>query len=129
MGYPIPKLVYSGTTFQPTLPPVNKPGPHDGTSDLLKGQRADSITLSGQVQRVWWRTDRFIELQMESVPQSDLPAWNDFFEYAIPGGDFDYFPDAAVETSRLCILSDTDWTPAKLAYLYAKFKCEFQIIG
>ena len=69
MSVPIPKIVYDAgagsVTFQPTYPPVNKPGPHDGNSDRLSGQRGDSISLSGKKQVAFWRTDTFRVLQMD----------------------------------------------------------------
>ena len=128
----VPKIVYNPGTGAVTLdfsfPPINKPGPHDGTSDTLKAQRADSFTLSGKKQTAYWRTDTFRTLQMEYVPQEDLPAWNDFFQYAVKGGPFDYYPDATLADFTSWTLEDTDWEPSRNIFRIAKFKLTLRLV-
>lgn len=131
MSVPFAKIVYDAgagsVTFQPTYPPVNKPGPHDGNSDHLSAQRGDSISLSGKKQTAWWRTDTFRVLQMENVPWDDLAGWNAFMQYAVKGGEFDYYPDATVSDFLTFTLEDTDWDPQKASYKLAKFKLNMRL--
>jgi hypothetical protein len=38
--------------------------------------------------------DKIKTLQMESIPWADLPAWEQFLDFAIEGGELAYYPDA-----------------------------------
>ena len=93
MPFIIPQIVYPAsaptTFFSPTYPPVEKPG-----TDDLNTIRADSVTLSGRKQTLWFRTDTFKHLMMKSVPQSEIVSlWQPFMAYALQGGSFLYYPD------------------------------------
>jgi hypothetical protein len=79
------------TTLVFTLPPLKKPGPY-GVMDQ-EGVGTASITLGGQKQVMWWRTDQFLHLIMDDVPWADMNAWQAFIDYALPGGSFLYYPD------------------------------------
>jgi len=121
MSYPVPKIIYNpgggNVTLTFTFPPINKPGAMERSVDggAAGGggspTRIDSVTLSGLVQSVWFRTDWFKTIQMEYVPLVDAPRWKTFFDYAMTGGQFDYYPDATTSVVQTMILEDTDWNP------------------
>lgn len=96
MGY-IPKITYPAasptTTVSFTLPPTGKPGPY-GIADQ-EGVGTPSISLSGKKQVMWIRTDAFFHLIFPDIPWADMPMWQLFIQYALQGGSFLYYPDAA----------------------------------
>lgn len=93
MPFIIPQITYPAilptTTLSFTYPPVEKPGIDD-----LDGVRNDSLALCGLRQSMFYRTDTFKHLTMSNVPMIDLPYWKLFFDYAMQGGSFLYYPDA-----------------------------------
>lgn len=95
MGY-YPKITYPAsaptTTVTFTLPPIGKPGPYPVMDQ--EGVGAASLSLSGQKQVMWFRTDQFLHLIMEDVPWADAAMWQSFIQYALQGGTFLYYPDA-----------------------------------
>lgn len=96
----------------------------------MEAQRNDSISLSGLKQSVSWRTDVFHNLQMEAVPIADLPAWRDFMTYALAGGEFSYYPDAALAGFTVYTLEDTKWALSRAYIGYAKFTLKFRkVVG
>ena len=50
------------------------------------------------------RVDRIKPLKFDSVPWTDLPMWEEFFAFAIAGGDFKYYPDATASAFQTCEL-------------------------
>ena len=121
MPFIIPKIIYNSVTLDFTYPPVQKPGPQDGTSDERKREGSDSITMSGLTQSVTWRVDRFRILQMDNVPMEDLPNWAAFIDYAITGAPFDYYPDTTLSDFETWTLEDTEWAPKYNSRGLAKF--------
>lgn len=95
MGY-YPKIVYPAasptTTVTFTTPPIKKPGPYGIADQEAIG--ASSISLSGQKQVMLWRTDTFFHLIMDAVPWADMSMWQAFFDYAVQGNSFLYYPDS-----------------------------------
>lgn len=92
-----PKITYPAssptTTLTFTLPPVKKPGPYPAADQ--EGVGTASLTVSGKRQVMWWRTDQFLHLVMDDVPWADVATWQSFLQYALQGGSFLYYPDAA----------------------------------
>lgn len=127
MSYPIPQILYnpgSGTvTLAFTYPPIQK-----GMLDDLEALRHDSISSSGIRQTVVERVDTIIPLQMENVLWDDLPAWKLFINFAIIGGTFDYYPDAALPDFTTCELMDTDFGPRYNARNLSKFSLKLRVI-
>jgi hypothetical protein len=78
-------------TLNFTYPPVEKPGIDDE-----EGVRVDSVTLSGLKQSMWYRTDIFRHVILKFVPMADLANWKSFFDYALQGGSFLYYPDSTL---------------------------------
>lgn len=120
MAYP--KIIYNpgggDVTLNFTYPPVNKP-----SADLLTATRNDSVTLSGRKQSFFRRLDTFLNLQMDFVPTDDMDDWQDFLEYALTGGPFSFYPDAALTLIHNdWTLEDTDWEPTRGFNTINKFK-------
>jgi len=132
MAYPVPAIVYDpGTgsvTLSPTLPNTKKPGLNDGNDDQRSGQRTRSITSSGIVQDVIERVDILRAITFELVAISELPAWAAFFDYAIPGGKFSYYPDANLSDHQDWILEDESWKPQRAIIGYATFTFNVRLV-
>lgn len=121
MAYPIPKIIYNpgsgNITLTFTFPPVQKGTMERSTegnaisSNSGNQSRSDSVTLSGLVQSLWFRTDWFKTIQMDFVPFTDAPKWKAFIDYAMTGGQFDYYPDAATGVFQTMQMEETDWNP------------------
>lgn len=121
MPFPIPKIQYNpgtGIVNLPfTFPPINKAG----APELEARNRSDSISLSGLKQTIFTGVDEFLPVQMDYVPQVDLPAWEDFFQWAVTGGLFNYYPDATLSGFTTYTLEDVKWTPSRNFRTMAKF--------
>jgi len=124
-SYPIPQIIYdpgSGPITLPfVMPPIQKPGDHDRVA-----VRQDSMTIYGERQSMWQRTDQYLTLNMEWVFQgSDLIAWMEFIDLALLGGSFQYFPDAGdltiAATYELTTTSKAN--KAIVRVRRAKFRC------
>lgn len=117
MAYP--QITYNNGADQVlsfTYPPVSKPGSDDRDAD-----RQDSVSASGLVQSVVTNVAVFKNLQMDFVPVEDLPAWEQFIDYAIAGGTFKFFPDADQPGNNTYRLEDTKWSPKRAFFGMAKF--------
>src|SRR5882724_4196130 len=113
MAYP--KIIYAPsagpTVLAFTYPNVGKPeSPDTGAGDEMDAVRHDTITCSGLKQSILERIDVFKTLQMDNVPMADLAAWRTFLNYALQGGQFDYYPDASDDfTFDTWTLEDMKW--------------------
>lgn len=91
MAYP--KIVYpsgGGTTLTFQVPPRFVP------SWAKAAIRTDSISTAGVKQVILQRIEDFLEFTMEWIAAgSDRDAWKSFLDYALQGGNFDYYPDAS----------------------------------
>jgi hypothetical protein len=106
MPYPIPRIVYGAGTLNFTYPDIQKP-----MIDLLDAVRHDSITSSGLRQTVTERVDTLKDVTLENIPWADLPNLAAFLNYAIAGGSFQYYPDAAASAYQTWELVDTKFDP------------------
>lgn len=121
MALLVPKIVYNSITLNFTYPPVQKPG-----DDEYVAKRTDTDSSSGKRQSICERIDVYKTLQMDFVPMTDLANWNAFFQWALLGKSFDYYPDSTLGTYTTYTLDDTDWTPAFAFRKYAKFKLKLR---
>jgi hypothetical protein len=114
VAIPIPKFSYNPGTgtvnFIPTYANVQKP-----YLDDFEALRHDSISSSGIRQSMVERVDRVKPINFESVPWSDLPAWNSFLSYALLGGDFSYYPDSTATTFATWQIVDDKVSPQFVA--------------
>lgn len=117
-----PQIVYNSVPLSFTYPPVNKPG----AAFMRDPQREDTVSTEGDVQSVWWRTDEFFTLDMQIVPNDDLPLWEAFIEWAEQGKQFTYFPDAEVPDSTVFILERQAWNPVLAFKGHSKFTLKFR---
>ena len=126
--YPIPQIKYDAGLGSVTLvfhfPPLQKPGAEERSV-----VRHDSDTLSGYRQSLFIHSTRFLTLQLDWVPIADLPNWELFFDYALTGGAFDYYPDATLGTFKTYTLDDTDWKSAFAFRTMAKFSLKMRLVG
>lgn len=110
MPYPIPKITFddgSGpATLTFTYPDIQKP-----KADPLQALRHDSISSSGIRQCMVERVDTLKTVQVENVPWADMPAWQVFMAYAVQGGSFTYYPDAAAANFQTWELVDDNFDP------------------
>lgn len=111
MPFVLPKITYPADTEANTLaftyPPIGKPmlDPRDG--DEREGVRADSFTLSGLRQSMFYRADEFKHINMPNVPIADISNWRDFIDYCHQGGSFRYYPDSTLSAFDEYILEDS----------------------
>lgn len=109
------KFVYDGITLTFTLPPQNKP------AGLARdAQRNDSISLSGLKQVVHWRTDLTLPFQMDWIPSADTNAWQDWIDYAVAGGIWSYYVNAALASFTDFSLEDKKLVLARNFFGYYK---------
>jgi hypothetical protein len=80
--------------FTPTYPALKKPFGAGG----LSATRHDSIATAGNKQSVLERIDTLNSLTFPICPESDMPSWILFLNYALGGGVFAYRPNAADNT-------------------------------
>jgi hypothetical protein len=125
MAYP--QIIYTpvggaATTLLFTYPPIQKPQvTEDGSGDERKREGADSITQSGLKQSITFRIDTFRTVNMENVPMTDLANWRAFMDYALTGGQFDYYPDQTLAAFDTWTLEELDWPPKYNFFGYSKF--------
>lgn len=123
---PTPQISYnpgSGTVnFVPFLPPTNKEPEGE-----LAATRHDSFASIGTKQAVWERTDTFLNLQFPMVPLSDMASWDAFYQYALQGGVFTYYPDSTDPTvSTQYTLEDTGWKYKRVAPGFYSFNVKIR---
>lgn len=94
------------TVFTPTYPAVKKT-----PVDALVAARHDTVAIAGDRQSITERIDAFQTLEWPLVPESELASWATFFQFALLGGAFDYYPDASSGTHASYQLEDTSWDP------------------
>ena len=73
--------------------------------------RHDSISTAGVQETITERVDNLLTLEMEFVAEADLAGWGSFFDSALQGNAFDFFPDAALGASTTYILTDAEFSP------------------
>ena len=130
----IPKINYTptgggATTLLFTYPPIQKPNTlEDGSGDERKREGVDSITQSGLKQSITFRIDTFRTLNLENVPMADLPNWRAFMDYALTGGQFDYYPDQTLGTFSTWTMEELDWPPKYNFYGMSKFSFKMRLL-
>lgn len=110
MSYP--KIIYTPSgqaqqTLAFTYPARQIPGYQ------RQAVRHDNIASSGIRETVLERFEDVIEIQVPAVPLADVAAWQTFFNHALAGGAFDYYPDASAAAYTTYLLEDQD---SALAY-------------
>lgn len=87
MSYP--KIIYNSVTLNFTYPPRQVPNYDKETT------RHINVASSGVTEQIYERTDTFLEIAIEDIPDADAAAWAAFLDWAAQGLTFDYYPDAS----------------------------------
>ena len=111
----LPKIEYFVASpglvdFIPTYPPANKEPLGE-----QQAQRHDSIASIGYLQTVTERIDTFLNLEFPVVPLSDMASWQEFLDFALPGGIFNYYLDSTVNSYTQYTLESIDWKTKRIA--------------
>jgi hypothetical protein len=92
MAYP--QIVYNPGTGNVTL--AFKYPPKNVTAFNMDAVVHDNFSSAGVRERILERIDNFLELDIPAVAiGSDLTNWQTFFQFALAGGQFSYYPDAS----------------------------------
>src|SRR6185369_6811874 len=70
----------------------------------------------------------FRAITFELVAISELPAWAEFFDYAVQGGKFSYYPDANSSSHQDWTLEDTAWKATRAVIGYATFTFNVRLV-
>jgi hypothetical protein len=103
-----PQIIYDPGTGPTTLlfqrPPRRVP------AYSYEATRHANLATSGVRESVTERIDQFVELEMEYVALgADVTAWAAFMAYALRGGPFSYYADAALPAFTNYWLEDASW--------------------
>lgn len=124
MSYP--KIVYTPTGGgEQTLNFSSAPRQQPGYS--RSAVRHDNISTAGVRESVLERIDTFLEINVDYIQAgNDLAGWSAFLDFALTGGPFAYYPDAAQPAFINCLLEDTDGTVAYVAPGIYSVKVKFR---
>jgi hypothetical protein len=124
-----PKIVYTpdgqtANTVTFTYPPSKVP-PYSRTA-----VRHDNLSSAGLRESILERIDDILEVQVPVITLHDLIFWEEFFDYALTGGGFDYYPDSAYPDFTTYALVDTEASIERKApqLFSAKFRARKQIV-
>lgn len=108
-----PKIVYNAGGGNVTLSFARPP--QDFTSYAAPVVH-DNIATSGQKERLLEYRHQFIAFTMPylRVP-GDLIEWGAFMDWALGGGEFDFYPDAALATFFTCTVEGDRFEPRRNA--------------
>lgn len=120
-----PKIIYNPGTGNVTLtflrPPRRVP------NVFKRAERTDTISTAGVKQTILQRIEEFLEFEMEWVSTgADADAWKSFMDYALTGGQFDYYPDASLGTFTTYTLEDQEHVQAYKSVGMWTFKLKFR---
>jgi hypothetical protein len=89
--------------------------------------RHDNIASSGVRESILERIDNFLELAMQTVLSgTDVGNWNEFMQYALAGGQFNYYPDSSQGSYTPYWLEGTTWKATYSAPGIYSFKLRFR---
>ena len=109
----LPKVIYTPVTTPITLQFVR--GPQGFRCDS-KAIVHDNEATSGIRERVHERTELMLSFGMGHLRiNDDLAAWSTFMVWALAGGSFKFYPDAAQSTYYNCVSEDEEFAPARVA--------------
>jgi hypothetical protein len=92
MAYP--QIIYNPGSGNVTLSFVYPPKNVTGFS--IEAVAHDNVASSGVRERIIERIDSFLELEMPYVGIGpDLSNWQTFFQFALAGGQFSFYPDSS----------------------------------
>lgn len=79
----------------------------------FNGRVHDNLATSGQYrERVVENLDILVSFEMQHhIIDGDLPGWAAFLAFALAGGQFTFYPNAALTDNYNCVLEDANWEP------------------
>jgi hypothetical protein len=100
----LPKIVYHPLTVDVTLQCSKGPV---GFACHYKSRVHDNVATSGLRERVFEGNDMLISFNMPFLSVTDdLPGWMSFAQWALAGGSFKFYPDAALSDYYNCVSDD-----------------------
>jgi hypothetical protein len=126
MAYPkIQYLDRTGTaqTLLFQLPPINKP------YVWKEAQRHDIFASGGEKQSTIERVDQFFAIEMPAIfSGDDADGWQQFLDFAIQGGQFQYFADSDIDDSTACTVEETTSKLERKSHLVYSAKLTFRVL-
>jgi hypothetical protein len=121
----LPKIIYDAGAGDITLAFLQ---PNKNVSaDNLEAVRHDNIASSGVKEVVYERTDEFLEFDMPWMSiGADVAAWRAFMDFALAGGEFDYYPDSDLADHSAYTLEDTNYKSAYKVPAQYSFSAKFR---
>lgn len=120
-----PQITYYVGSSLVTLPFVYPP--RNVAAYNAVATRHDNIASSGVRESILERIDNFLEIEMRTVLSgSDVQNWNEFMQYALAGGQFNYYPDASQGSFTSYWLEGTTWKAAYASPGIYSFKLKFR---
>lgn len=122
-----PKLTWPTSTEANSF--TFKYPPRRQSSIIQKARRHDNTSSYGIRESIFERTETFTNIEMDTVSSgTDVTNWQTFLSYALQGGQFYFYPDAALSGKTAYTLEGTDFDAAyKAPGLYA-FKLTFRAV-
>jgi hypothetical protein len=119
---------------------VYNPGSGNVTLTFLRGpvnfspyfdtRANDNLSTNGQVrERVLENNDILIEFEMpHMLLQGDMTAWDAFQQWALAGGQFQFYPYVGFSDYYNCVAEDKGWKPERNAPQKYGVKVLFRIL-
>lgn len=110
----LPKVIYNSGGGAVTLQFVRGPVDFDAQ---WAGRVHDNLSTSGKArERVTENLDILLTFTMPGhVVDGDMPAWGTFLAWALAGGGFTFYPNAALTDNYNCVTDDVDWVKRRVA--------------
>jgi hypothetical protein len=110
----LPKIIYTPVSTPITLQFVRGPQQF-GCYYSLRAH--DNLSTGGLRERVVEASDMLIAFSMLALRMGDdMDDWASFMAHALAGGQFDFYPNAALASSYChCVSDDTEFQPARNA--------------
>ena len=94
-------------------------------------RRFDNLSTNGQAREtVMENNDILIEFEMPYMQlQSDMTAWDAFEQFALAGGQFQFYPYVGFSDYYDCVAEDKGWKPQRKAPQVYGTKVVFRILN
>ena len=125
----LPQITYTPVSTLLTL--SFQRGPQDFRC-LYSGRVHDNLSTAGYRERVVEALDVLITFSMGNMSewdQTDLSAWYTFMDYALGGGQFNFYPNIVIATEYYhCVADNTDFEPVRKGPGFYSTKFNFRIV-
>lgn len=132
----LPKIVY----YPATLDPPSWTGAQEpvelafanGPQNFIcytEGRVHDNLATGGQArERVVEHLDLMIEFTMPAMDLAALNQWELFMQFALAGGQFDFYPNSAINERYHCLADDTRFQPRRAGFQRYSASFLFRIV-